>query len=321
MSHGTNFHPGDDRHAQTRDITKTPPQTLTDHLQLGDPPNAFDIIVGGPPCQAFARVGRSKLREVANHPEAFRHDPRSKLYINYLSYVDVCRPLAIVLENVPDMLNFGGRHNIAKEVCEVLHERGYSCAYTLLNSAHYGVPQMRDRAFVIAIRKEITDKVSLPAPTHWIQLPSGYQGSRAVALKLTRQTELFDSDEFWMNPPSPHQGQPSAITARDAISDLPRIDARSELESGRLRRGARRLNDPLPYPDASSLSAFALAMREWPGFEASNAVCDHVIRYLPRDYDLFARLKPGDQYPEAYQLALRLFETKHYKSAIAAERV
>ena len=307
-SHGTNFHPGDDRHAQTRDITKTPPQTLTDHLQLGDPKRAFDIIVGGPPCQAFARVGRSKLREVANHPEAFRHDPRSKLYINYLSYVDVCHPLALVLENVPDMLNFGGRHNIAEEVCEVLSERGYSCVYTLLNSAHYGVPQMRDRAFVLAIRRELTDDIGLPEPSHWIQLPSGYQGSRAVALKLIRQSNLFSSDRFWMSPPNPSQEQPEAITAREAIDDLPRIDARADLDSGRLRRGTRRLNNPIPYPVTTSLSDFALAMREWPGFEATDSVSDHVIRYLPRDYDLFARLKPGDQYPQAYNLALRLFD-------------
>ncbi len=306
-SHGTNFHPGDDRHAQTRDITKTPPQTLTNHLQLEHPKRAFDIIVGGPPCQAFARVGRSKLREVANHPEAFRHDPRSKLYINYLSYVDVCHPLALVFENVPDMLNFGGRHNIAEEICEVLSERGYSCVYTLLNSAHYGVPQMRDRAFVLAIRKELTETITLPEPSHWIQLPSGYQGSRAVALKLIRQSNLFTSDRFWISPPKPSRDQPEAISAREAIDDLPRIDARADMDSGRLRRGTRRLNDPILYPVTASLSDFARAMREWPGFEATDSVSDHVIRYLPRDYELFARLKPGDQYPEAYQLAHRLF--------------
>jgi DNA (cytosine-5)-methyltransferase 1 len=44
-------------------------------------------------------------------------------------------------------------------------------------------------------------------------------------------------------------------------------------------------------------------MRSWPGFEAREMLTDHVIRYLPRDYELFARMNPGDQYPEAYREA------------------
>ena len=48
-------------------------------------------------------------------------------------------------------------------------------------------------------------------------------------------------------------------------------------------------------------------MRTWPGFEAAaEGLKDHVIRYLPRDYPLFARLKPGDQYPQAYECALEM---------------
>lgn len=112
-SYGTNFHRGDARHIKARDITLTTPEDLTAELGLGSAARAFDVIVGGPPCQAFARVGRSKLREVADHPEAFRHDPRARLYIDYLNYVEVCAPLAVVMENVPDMLNYGG-HNIAE---------------------------------------------------------------------------------------------------------------------------------------------------------------------------------------------------------------
>lgn len=44
-------------------------------------------------------------------------------------------------------------------------------------------------------------------------------------------------------------------------------------------------------------------MRTWPGFEAKDALLDHVIRYLPRDYELFARMNAGDQYPQAWQHA------------------
>lgn len=46
------------------------------------------------------------------------------------------------------------------------------------------------------------------------------------------------------------------------------------------------------------------------GFSAKDGLTDHVIRYLPRDYKLFARLKPGDQYPEAYAVAVQMFEER-----------
>ena len=107
-----------------------------------------------PPCQAFARVGRSKLREIDADPQAFKHDPRARLYLEYLRYVEAFQPLTILMENVPDVLNHGG-HNIAEEICEVLEEKGYVTRYTLLNAAYYGVPQMRERMFLIGYRREL----------------------------------------------------------------------------------------------------------------------------------------------------------------------
>src|SRR6185369_15412950 len=95
---------------------------------------AVDVIIGGPPCQAFARVGRAKLREIADHPRAFKLDPRANLYLRFLHYVEQFEPLVIVMENVPDVINFGG-HNIPDETCEVLEQKGYVSRYTLLNSA------------------------------------------------------------------------------------------------------------------------------------------------------------------------------------------
>src|SRR6185369_12021155 len=97
-SHGLNFHPGLDIHCHARDITETHPFDLTTELGLGNPSEAFDVIIGGPPCQAFARVGRSKLREVAEHPEAFKQDPRGNLYLRYLHYVKALCPVALLME-------------------------------------------------------------------------------------------------------------------------------------------------------------------------------------------------------------------------------
>jgi DNA (cytosine-5)-methyltransferase 1 len=90
------------------------------------------------------------------------------------------------------------------------------------------------------------------------------------------------------------------VTARQAIGDLPRIDAHLR---GELKKAPRRLDVPIRLPDRKRLSPFAKLMRTWPGFDSDGCIYDHVIRYLPRDYKIFARMNPGDQYPEAHRLA------------------
>ena len=313
-SYGTNFHADDPLHADDRDIISTAPTQLVRTLQLGRVAEAFDVIIGGPPCQAFARVGRSKLREIDAHPEAFRHDPRATLYSPYLRYVKSCRPLAILMENVPDVMNFGG-HNVPEEVCEVLENLGYVSAYGLLNSAFYGVPQTRERMFLIAYHREVADDVTFPAPTHWVDLPRGYEGSRRVALKLLSSGDLFAEAHSYIDPPVATNVLPPAVTAEEAIGDLPKIKARRLMRKGVLKRGARRFDSAIPYDETSSISEYARLMKSWPGFEAGDGIYDHVIRYLPRDYPLFARMKEGDQYPEAHRLALKMFKEKLSKLA------
>lgn len=303
-SHGLNFHNGDPLHSKARDIITTHPEDLVGELGLGQVGSAFDVIVGGPPCQAFARVGRPKLREIDAHPQAFVHDPRARLYQEYLRYVEAFQPLAVLVENVPDVLNHSGQ-NIAEEICEVLEGKGYVCGYTLLNAAFYGVPQMRERMFLIAYRWELDAAVQFPDPTHWMVLPPGYEGSRAVALNALKSAEGDAHD--YLPPPSASPVLALAVTAEDAIGDLPPIFARQQLAAGALRRGARRFDQPLPYDGRRKLTAYGRLMRAWPGFEAPEAgLRDHVIRYLPRDYELFARLNPGDQYPQAWQHAMNM---------------
>lgn len=300
-SHGLNFHGGDHDHSCARDIC-APPEELAANLALGPIADAVDVIVGGPPCQAFARVGRPKLREIEDHPKAFIHDTRARLYLHWLNYVEACQPLAVLMENVPDVLNHGGQ-NIPEEICEVLEQKGYVCGYTLLNAAYYGVPQMRERMFLIGYRREIANQVTFPQPTHWVDLPPGYIGSRAVALKLLRGTGSPAAAYDYIEPPRANHSLPPAITALEAIGDLPPINAREQLRAGSLKRGARRFDQPVPWDRRRRISAYAHLMRSWPGFEAPDELLDHVIRYLPRDYELFARMSEGDQYPEAWKLA------------------
>jgi DNA (cytosine-5)-methyltransferase 1 len=317
-SHGLNFHGGAEAHSQPIDITRTSPAELCAQLGAGEVADAFDVIVGGPPCQAFARVGRSKLREIEAHPEAFIHDPRAQLYKKYLEYVDAFQPLAVLVENVPDILNHGGQ-NIAEEICEVLEDKGYACGYTLLNAAFYGVPQMRERMFLIGYRRELGQEVSFPAPTNWLRLPPGYEGSRSVALKTLR--DLVDDAHSYLVPPAATPDLPPAVTAEDALADLPAINARKLLAEGKITRGARRFDTPSGYGRRKP-SAYAMLMRTWPGHEApEGGPKDHVIRYLPRDYELFARMNAGDQYPQAYAHAVDMFHERLEAARAQGEKI
>lgn len=303
-SHGTNFHPGDPRHAQPRDITKLSPEKLAEELDLGGVASAVDIIVGGPPCQAFARVGRSKLREIDEHPEAFKHDPRARLYLEYLHYVEAFQPLALLMENVPDMLNHGGQ-NIAEETCEVLRDKGYVAKYTLLNASYFGVPQMRERMILLAYRKELDAEIRFPEPTHFMKLPPGYTGSRQVALKLLNRRSSSGAPVSYVDPPEADPMLPPAISAEEALKDLPPITLHLE---GKLTKGARRFDSLISYEQRAEQGSYGEIMRGWKGRENDTGLRDHVIRYLPRDWKLFARLNPGDQYPQAHAHAMRMFE-------------
>ncbi len=66
-----------------------------------------DILIGGPPCQGFSRVGRAKLDSLTD--DGHTADPRNEFYRRFLQAADLWKPLAVVMENVPGMLSIGGQ--------------------------------------------------------------------------------------------------------------------------------------------------------------------------------------------------------------------
>ncbi|MGB9825476.1 MAG: DNA cytosine methyltransferase, partial [Desulfofundulus sp.] len=226
------------------------------------------------------------------------------------------QPLAVLMENVPDILNYGG-YNVAEEMCIVLDNMGYNCLYTLLNAVYYGVPEMRERMFLIGIAKELNINPTFPQPTHWAAVPAGYENARKVALRYIFRTDPSGSN-YYVDPPRASTHLRPAVTVREAIGDLPKITEHLE---GRLRRGIKKLDVFVPYPPEAHVSEYARLMREWPGFESAGGVWDHVIRFLPRDYPIFKRMKEGDQYPEAYRIALELFKERFQELAAAGKIV
>lgn len=289
---------------KSRDIRTVAPFELLADLGIREPESGVDVLVGGPPCQAYARVGRAKLRKVQGKPDAFQHDERGQLYLHYLEYVRQLHPLALIIENVPDILSYGGR-NVVREIATHLRDMGYLVNFGLLNAASYGVPQTRRRVYLIAICEELECPPSLPSPTHRVSgLPAGYREFAALVASLRKGPTPFCG-------PVPEaceesgQDLPEAVTVKEAIGDLPRLTTHLD---GSMRGGRRRYDETLPYVTPPS-SWFAREMREgWPGFEGGEGVRDQVIRLLPRDHPIFAKMMPGDDYPKAHRIALQLFQ-------------
>ncbi len=303
LSHATNFHREAhtfDAHAKARDLTATDPATFCQELGLGLVDEAVDVLVGGPPCQAYARIGRAKLGDLAANPEAFKVDPRRNLYLAYLAWVTRLKPLALLMENVPDIMNQSG-HNVAVEIVELLEGHGYSARYGLVNTAFYGVPQMRERVFIVAYRKELEITPALPEPTRHLELPSGYHGSRSVALKYV---DLLSAGAYLS--PRTDPSLPPPVTAEQAIGDLPPI------ETAGMKRGTRKASPKtfLRYRDGVPISDYSRQMREWPGFESAEGIGDHLVRCLPRDGGIFEAMQEGHQYPDALKVAEGQFKAK-----------
>ncbi len=305
-SHALNFHSNTsyfDVHAKARDIMETDPNQLFEELGLkGNVEEHIDIIVGGPPCQAFTRVGRAKLREIKNDSNAFLNDSRSQLYKRYLEYVKELKPLALLMENVPDILNYGGV-NIADSVCHDLTAQGYKCRYTLLNTVYYGIPQMRERMFLIAVHESLDCDVIFPSPTHYIELPNGYHGSRNVALKHINP----EANPYYTPSPKVHNDLLSALTVKQALSDLPIIKEHLNSDS---KKVIPDLSKEKGYNSELCENDFQKLMRAWFSYSGTTKVSANAIRYLPRDYPIFRKMKPGDQYPEALQVARSIFEKR-----------
>src|SRR5690606_32758933 len=84
----------DDPWSKPRDMEKISAAQLVDELGLKTfAQESFDVLAAGLPCQAFARIGRSKLRSVSGKDDAFQKDPRASLYRRFLKFVEDTQPL------------------------------------------------------------------------------------------------------------------------------------------------------------------------------------------------------------------------------------
>lgn len=177
---------------ECRDIERINPAEIRRRLRLkrGD----LDVLVGGPPCQGFS----------INAPDRFLHDPRNKLFKDYIRFLDEFEPKTFLFENVPGLLSLAdGR--IFTQILDEFRQRGYQVAPKFLFSAHYGVPQQRWRLILIGSR---ISEINPPQPTHYATGRANFRGGRDMAFHLHE-----DSKKKLL----------PAVTVWDAIGDLPRL--------------------------------------------------------------------------------------------------
>jgi DNA (cytosine-5)-methyltransferase 1 len=136
------------------------PNALINNYKL----NRIDVIIGGPPCQGFSRVGRGKIRSLHCDP-TFIHDPRNQDYREFIRFVGALQPLYFIMENVSEMIYYeNGECLLIDRIIENFRDIGYEAKYNVLRADHYGVPQTRRRLFIIGNR--LGNSISWPKKIH-----------------------------------------------------------------------------------------------------------------------------------------------------------
>ncbi|AFY32969.1 DNA cytosine methyltransferase [Calothrix sp. PCC 7507] len=159
-----------------------------------------DIVIGGPPCQGFSIAGPAQ-----KDPK----DPRNSLFINFAHWICFLQPRAFVIENVKGLLsrkNFEGI-KVIDIIQKTFEDLGYFVEVWLLNAAEYGVPQIRERIFVVG--NKMGKKLGIPPKTHSLDLLL----TNSSQLSVLKNMNLLPSLSVW-----------------DAISDLPSLNAREGKE-------------------------------------------------------------------------------------------
>lgn len=176
----------------------------------------LDVIIGGPPCQAYSVAGR--IRD----EHGMREDYRNYLFESYLKVVQHYKPRIFVFENVPGILSAkpgDGSVRIIDLIQKAFADAGYAVLPDLSNAiidmTEYGVPQNRKRIIILGVSKE-------------------HYGDKAEAM-----VEKFYSSYL------PEYKIEKKATVRDAIGDLPKLRPLDEPISYLGRKLSHSVSDPL----------------------------------------------------------------------------
>lgn len=109
----------------------------------------IDVVIGGTPCQGFSIAGKIGRK--------FIDDPRNHLFKEFARVVKILNPKIFVMENVARVYTHN-KGETKKEIIKLLEKQGYKVDCQVLNSANYGVPQVRKRVFFIGNKLGVENK-------------------------------------------------------------------------------------------------------------------------------------------------------------------
>lgn len=121
-------------------------------LELSNLKKGYKVIIGGPPCQSFSQSGFRRGLQ----------DPRGLLFQQFVNILKYTKSDVFLFENVRGLLYANGGEAL-KEITNQFRDIGYDLEVRLLNAADYGVPQFRERIFILGSK---IGKLKFPYPTH-----------------------------------------------------------------------------------------------------------------------------------------------------------
>ncbi|CAE6485812.1 DNA (cytosine-5-)-methyltransferase [Candidatus Nitrosotenuis uzonensis] len=168
------------------DIKKVNTSEIPDH----------DILLGGFPCQSFSIVAQ-------NPPRLGYNSETGKLFFEMVRILKGKKPMCFVAENVKGILS-ADKGRTFRLILDEFNKAGYSVDYRLLNSADFGVPQRRERVFIIGFRKDLGITPTFPkntlkeqTPLRTVLMPHGavdkkYYFSQKAVLGMLRAKEKMN---------------------------------------------------------------------------------------------------------------------------------
>jgi DNA (cytosine-5)-methyltransferase 1 len=124
-------------------------------LEASEIPEEYDLLIGGFPCQSFSTV----------NPTKDPYDDRANLYKEMVRILRETKPKFFIAENVKGFLTLKNGA-IFNRVYQEFRESGYILSYKLINAADFGVPQKRERVFIVGVREDLQKTYFFPESTH-----------------------------------------------------------------------------------------------------------------------------------------------------------
>lgn len=166
----------------------------------------LDVIIGGPPCQAYSLIGRGR------DPHRMANDPRNELYLHYLTFLQKLKPRLFVFENVPGIKS-AKKGCILSDFENKILGMGYEMDSKVLNAADFGVLQNRKRVIIIGWKKSH----DLEYPEFEKKQPNGRVWDILEDLPFLEPGDGIDGAQEYAIPPSEYLKNSGIRTDEKAV--------------------------------------------------------------------------------------------------------